>query len=240
MIEMYPIPAGIPGNLDRDRPIIIIDIFRASTSITAALASGASEVFIAGSRAEADILKKHLGERAILAGERGGFKIEGYDLGNSPLEMTPAKVKGRPVIFNSTNGTRLMRRFQDFRNVLVGSVVSLTATVTYLSKLTGEPVFCCAADEGRFSTEDTIAAGLMLQALSYSESDLDDAAAFAVRLVKSAGENWYDWSKNSVHGQLLAAIGMGDDLDACLDRDRYDFLAIKDGDRIIRSDLKPL
>lgn len=231
---MYPIPAGIPDNIERDRPIVIIDIFRASTSITAALGAGAREIFVAGSRREAMEIKARIGDEAILAGEREGFKIEGYDLGNSPREMSFDILKDRPVIFNSTNGTKLMRRFTDYTNVVVGSIVSLSATVDYLKMFANDPVFCCAATEGRFSNEDTICAGMIIERLEKSDADLDDAAFFAARMVCNIGNKWYDWSKNSKHGRYLASIGLGDDLDFCLELDRYDFVPVKKGDRIKR------
>ncbi len=238
MIELYPIPSGIPDNIKEDRAIVIVDIFRASTSMTAALAAGAVEIHVAGSIEEAALLKKHLGNQAILAGERDGFKIEGYDLGNSPLEMTPDILTGRQVIFNSTNGTRLLRRFESYENVIVGSIVSLTATINLLSRQTVDPVICCAATVGRFSTEDVLAAGLIIERLARDESELDDAAAFAQRLIAAAGDLWLEWSKNSLHGRYLASIGLGADLDFCLDSDRYDFVPMKKGDLIIASDKK--
>jgi len=235
MVDMYPIPAGIPDNIERDRPIVIIDIFRASTSITAALSAGAREIFVAGSCREAMEIKTRIGDEVILAGERGGFKIEGYDLGNSPREMSSDILKDRPVIFNSTNGTKLMRRFADYINVVIGSIVSLSATVDYLKMFDNDPVFCCAATEGRFSNEDVICAGMIIERLERPETGLDDAAFFATRMVGNIGDKWYDWSKNSTHGRYLASIGLGGDLDFCLELDRYDFVPIKRGDRIKRS-----
>jgi 2-phosphosulfolactate phosphatase len=234
MVDMYPIPAGIPDNIEKDRPIVIIDIFRASTSITAALGAGAREIFVAGSRREAMEIKARIGDEAILAGERKGFKIEGYDLGNSPHEMSFNILRDRPVIFNSTNGTKLMRRFTDYTNVVVGSIVSLSATVDYLKMFANDPVFCCAATEGRFSNEDTICAGMIIERLEKPDTDLDDAAFFATHMVSNIGNKWYDWSKNSKHGRYLASIGLGEDLDFCLELDRYDFVPVKKGDRIIR------
>jgi 2-phosphosulfolactate phosphatase len=234
MIELFLLPAGVPDDLNRDRPVVILDIYRASTSIAAALASGAAGVHIAGSMQEAADLKKSLGKTVILAGERGGLRIEGYDLGNSPREMMPEAVADRRVIFNSTNGTKLLRRFAEFQHVAVGSFVCLSATVAWCRRFDLDPILCCAGQLGRFSTEDTLAAATIIARLANNDSDLDDAALFAKRLLDNAGDRWYDWAKNSSHGQTLSGIGLGDDLDVCLVIDTYDFVPVKSGEVIIR------
>ena len=235
MIELYVIPAGIPDDLDRSRPVVVIDVFRASTSITAALYAGATAIHVAGSMDEAEGLKRQLGDRAVLAGERKGLKIPGYDLGNSPREMTPDTVGGRTVIFNSTNGTKLLRRLAGFEHVAVGSLVSLSATLSYATQFNVHPIICCAGREGTFSAEDTLAAGLLISKLRPSDGDLDDAATFARRLVESSGEKWRDWAKSSFHGRYLASIGLADDLDYCLTVDRFDFVPVLSGDKIVRN-----
>lgn len=234
MIELYLIPAGIPDDLDRNRPVVIIDIFRASTSIAAALDSGAREVYVAGSMNEADALKRRIGGDVVLAGERGGLRIDGYDLGNSPREMTPETVADRAVIFNSTNGTKLLRRFADFPHVAVGSFVCLSAVIAYLRQFDTDPILCCAGQVGRFSTEDTLAAGHIISRLGQPEDDLDDASLFARRMVEMAGDRWRGWAKNSSHGQLLTSLGLADDLDFCLTIDKYDFVPVATADRIMR------
>lgn len=236
MLELYQIPAGIPENLDRNRPVVVIDIFRVSTSITVALSNGAREIHVAGSRAEAEKLKKEIGPGVVMAGERAGLKIEGYDLGNSPREMNPEKVSGRPVIFNSTNGTKLLRRFADFEHVGVGSLVSLSATVKYLTNFNTDPVLACAGREGTFSAEDTLAAGLIISRLEKSDTDLDDASISARRLVELSEGRWREWARNSFHGHYLASIGLADDLDVCLSIDAHDFIPIKPGEVIVRGD----
>lgn len=233
MIELFVTPAGIPNHLDRNRPVVVIDVFRASTSIAAALAAGAKEVRFAGSTAEAARLRDICRGRVVMAGERKGFRIRGYDLGNSPREMTPERLNGRRVVFNSTNGTRLLKRFADFRRVAVGSLVSLSATVRFITECAADPILCCAGREGYFSGEDTLAAGLIVSRLDPA-LPRDDAAAAAERLAVGSGKAWRRWAKESFHGRYLTSIGLGDDLDVCLDVDRYDFVPVKKGSALVR------
>lgn len=236
MVELFLLPAGIPDDCDRNRPVVILDIYRASTSIAAALASGATEVHVAGSMKEAADVKHRLGDAAVLAGERGGLRIDGYDLGNSPREMTPETVAGHPVIFNSTNGTRLLRRFADFPHVAAGSFVCLSATIEWCGRFESHPILCCAGQLGRFSTEDTLAAAMIIDRLGRNNRDLDDAALFARRLLEGAGERWHDWAKQSSHGRTLDSLGLGADLDVCLSIDTYTFVPVKSGEVMVRSD----
>jgi 2-phosphosulfolactate phosphatase len=233
MIELFLVPAGIPKHLDRSRPVVIIDIFRASTSIAAALAAGAKEVRSAGSMAEAARLRKQFKGKAVMAGERRGLRIGGYDLGNSPREMTPEVLAGRTVVFNSTNGTRMLKRFADFRHVAVGSLVSLSATVRFIRQYKTDPIICCAGREGSFSGEDTLAAGMIIARLDPA-APRDDAALAAGRLVGSAGKAWRQWARDSFHGRYLTSLGFGEDLDVCLDVDRYDFVPVKTGSAFVR------
>jgi len=233
MIELYQIPDGIPDNLDRSRPVVVIDIFRASTSITAALAAGAAEIHVAGSRSEADQLRRKIGKGVVMAGERGGHKIEGYDLGNSPYEMTPERVSGKTLVFNSTNGTKMLRRFADFKHVAVGSIVSLSATVEYLKKFDTDPIIACAGREGTYSGEDSLAAGLIISRLGKSYMELDDASAMISRLIEISGDRWHDWAGNSFHGRYLESIGLGDDLDYCLSVDKFGLLPVMSEGRLV-------
>ncbi|MFH1700519.1 MAG: 2-phosphosulfolactate phosphatase [Candidatus Zixiibacteriota bacterium] len=235
MIELFLVPAEIPVDLDKDRTVVIVDIFRATTSMAAALAASAEALYPVGSIAEAGKLKNELGDSTLLAGERNGYRIEKYDFGNSPAEMIQEKVSGQKIIFNSTNGTKLLRRFSEFDKVLLGSFVCMSSVVSMLTELSAPPVICCAGQEGRFSGEDTMAAGMMISRLSDIFPYGNDAAQFARLSYENCGADWREIAINSTHGQYLKSIGMGDDLVFCTDLDRFDFLPIKSGNKIIRN-----
>lgn len=237
MIELYTVPAGVPDDIEHDRPVVVLDIFRASTSIAAALDAGAGRIYFAGSIAEAEAMKIARGGDVVMAGEREGYRIEGYDLGNSPREMTPEILSGREVIFNSTNGTKLLRRFEASEHVVVGSFVCLDAVVKHIQSFSQDPVICCAATVGKFSGEDTLAAGMIISHLHRLGRKGDDASDFARRLVDNHLGQWRDWAKNSRHGQYLASIGLAEDLDYCTELNRFSFVAVKEGEAIVRRDV---
>ncbi|MCA9297739.1 MAG: 2-phosphosulfolactate phosphatase, partial [Phycisphaerales bacterium] len=95
-------PALLPGTT-----VVVVDVVRATTTITEALANGARGIYPTASIEEAVKLASSLGrEDALLCGERKGAKIEGFDLGNSPREFTRAAVEDKRLVMSTTNGTR--------------------------------------------------------------------------------------------------------------------------------------
>ena len=91
-----------------DYPIIVIDVLRASSTLIQALSVGARPIYIISTPMEAFKLKEKLGDAVLLCGEREGLIIDGFDMGNSPLEYTRQRVGGRPLIFCSSNGSQTL------------------------------------------------------------------------------------------------------------------------------------
>ena len=163
----------------------MIDVLRASTTIATALAHGAARVRPVLDVADARALAGALGPEAVLGGERGGVRIEGFDLGNSPLEYTRERVAGRPLVITTTNGTAALAACRDAREVLVGALVNRTAVAAAVRRLAaadGADVhLVCAGTDGALTAEDLLAAGAILDAAAAAgpEDELDAAARAA-------------------------------------------------------------
>ena len=115
----------------------MIDVLRASTTIVVALARGATAVLPRRSIEEAlAAAADHPG--AVLGGERGGLKIAGFDLGNSPPEYTADRVAGRPVVITTTNGTLALAACHAAAEVLVGAIVNRAAVAAMARQLAAE------------------------------------------------------------------------------------------------------
>jgi 2-phosphosulfolactate phosphatase len=145
--------------------VVVIDVLRASTTICHALAAGARAVIPCLEVEEARQLAAQFppGE-AVLGGERKGLRIEGFDLGNSPSEYTPATVGGKTVIFTTTNGTRAMTQCRGAARVLIGTFVNLSAVYWEISqaRTCGEPVhLLCAGTRRQLTAEDVLFAGAL-------------------------------------------------------------------------------
>ncbi len=161
--------------------IVVIDVLRATTTITQALAAGCREVVPCLEVAEARRRAAELPSgQAILGGERGGLPIEGFDFGNSPADYTPLSVGGKTLVFTTTNGTKALRACLQAQRVVLGAFTNFTATLRAVLGA-GQVHLLCAGTGGRVTREDVLLAGALAQALTNEPRppDFNDEAAIA-------------------------------------------------------------
>jgi 2-phosphosulfolactate phosphatase len=166
---------------------IVIDLLRASTTITYALAAGAAAIAPCESiEAARERATRFPPGTCLLGGERRGVRIEGFDLGNSPTEYTPTVVHGKTIIFTTTNGTVAIHRAEPARRILIGCFANLSA-VTAAARDSGLPInIICAGIHGQASREDTICAGALAAHLSTLGLDVTGPDALhAIDIYKS-------------------------------------------------------
>jgi 2-phosphosulfolactate phosphatase len=151
--------------------VVVIDVLRASTTIVHALEAGAAQVIPCQEVDEARRAATQLPKgSAVLGGERGGLRIDGFDLGNSPTEYTPDRVAGRTVVFTTTNGTRAMPRCQMADRVLIGAFVNARAVCRQLAG--AEQIhLLCAGTRGEPGRDDLLLAGLLVELLERQGGD---------------------------------------------------------------------
>lgn len=208
---------------------MVIDVLRASTTIATALAHGATRVRPVTDVVEARRVAAALGAVAVLGGERGGVRIEGFDLGNSPLEYTRDRIAGRPLVITTTNGTAALAACHAAREVLVGAVVNAAAVAAAARRLAdaarvADVHLVCAGTDGQPTAEDLLGAGAILAAAG--ADDRLDAAARAARaafrdVVAAADPQaaLVAAFRRAPGGANLVALGMDADLAACAARD---------------------
>ena len=127
-LVVYFTPAGLTPAAVANKPVLVIDLLRATTTIITALENGARAVLPAGSASDALALAQNLErEDVLLAGERNAFPIEGFALGNSPLEMVPETVGGKTLVMATTNGTPALLAAEAGRPVMLGAAVNFQA-----------------------------------------------------------------------------------------------------------------
>ncbi len=203
------------------KTVVVTDILRATTTITFAVANGATAITPVLTPEDAFHLAATQ-PNTLIGGERGGMKVDGFDLGNSPREYTEVVVSGRQIVLTTTNGTRTLQACRAADRILVGSFFNLNAIVDQLAQLEGELVIACSGREGGFCTEDTAFAGACVAALGAPQ--LTDAAETAKILYQTHCEDLPGMLKNCYHGQRLASIGLGEDLEFCAQLDIVDVL----------------
>lgn len=209
---------------------VVIDVLRASTTMVTAVAEGAAAVWPVAALGEARRLAARLGPAAVLGGERGGERISGFDLGNSPLEYTSNRVAGRDVVITTTNGTAAIAACTGAAETLVGAIVNRRAVALAVRKLATPGRFTdvhlvCAGTDGAVSAEDVLGAGAILEAALASsparEHSLDQAAAAALAAFRQVAAHDDPVAalvaafRRSPGGGNLLALGMDADLDTC-------------------------
>ena len=152
------------GNYLMDRTVIVVDVLRATSSIIWACRNGANRVIPVSDAGEGAAIAARLGD-CIMAGERGGVKLPGFDLGNSPLEFDHRIVKDRNVIINTTNGTGAIKAAEGAAHVLIGAMINHTAVARMAAQLDRDVIILCAGTEGEFSADDICAAGAIATSL---------------------------------------------------------------------------
>ena len=214
------------------RVVAVIDVLRASTTIAVALSNGARAIIPMESPDAAVPSSKQLERGAfLLAGERRMLKMDGFDLGNSPMEHSRDVVEGKTVLLSTTNGTKALLAVQGARDVVVASYVNLSAVGTMLrTALRGgaDITLVCAGQDRQFALEDAACAGRYVHDVSKRLTRLDtNDAAFAASLIdKKFGDNLMRLFNTAAHGRALAAAGFGDDLTASAAVDSYPVIPI--------------
>jgi 2-phosphosulfolactate phosphatase len=218
----------------RDKNVVVLDVLRASSTITVALNNGAREIIpVASIESAVKISGSLFGEVTLRGGERNGKTIEGFNLGNSPLEYSETAVKGKSIIYCTSNGSVAIARSRYARTLIVGSFLNLTAVVDFIRDENKDFLFICAGrinTIGYFSLEDAVCAGMMIQKLMKFESlelILSDSAKAALALYKSFGRSILKMLKTCEHGKYLIEIGFTDDLKICAAVDSVPVLPVQ-------------
>ncbi|MBI4410184.1 MAG: 2-phosphosulfolactate phosphatase [Gemmatimonadetes bacterium] len=209
------------------RTVVIIDVLRATSTIVEALAHGARAILPAENIEEAVKVAKNVGrDAALLCGERGGLRIDGFDLGNSPAEYTPEAVGGKLLVMTTTNGTSALLATSHAKRSLVASFFNLEAVAADLASREEEDevVVVCAGREGRFALEDAVCAGaLALRLRNHLGRRLEpnDAASAALMLGARYSRSPARLLRRTEAGKQLASIGHAADVAFCAEVDRH-------------------
>ena len=185
---------------------MVVDVLRASTTLTVALAAGAAGVVEAVTPEEALALRART-PGALLGGERDGRRIPGFDLGNSPAEYVPSVVAGRTLLFASTNGSIALRHARPARRRVLGAFVNATAVRRAL-RSAEHVVIVCAGKLGGFALEDAAFAGWLARDLEADGARLEGAAARTALALAPDGEAGIRATlEGSSHGRVLLGYG---------------------------------
>lgn len=214
---------------------IAVDVLRATTTMATVLAAGGEAVQVFSDLDQLmQVSEKWPAEKRLRAGERGGAKVAGFDLGNSPLDCTPEQVQGRRLFISTTNGTRALQRVQAAPTVLAAAFVNRAAVVQYVLKKQPESMWIVGSGwEGSFSLEDTACAGAiahsLLQQTNLPLEDLasNDEVIGAIALYSQWQDKLLELFYQASHGKRLLRLDGHADLKYCAQTDILDVIPIQ-------------
>jgi len=236
MLDTLMVPAEAGEGALSGRAAAMVDVLRSSTSMAVALDAGCREIVPCGSIEEASRLAETLGRgHVILCGERDGRKIEGFDLGNSPLEFRPETVKDKTLIMATTNGTAVLSGLKQSTLVAVACFNNVSAAYRLLKRGGSDAVVICAGKLGRFSLEDMLCAGAIAdRAASEKGMALSDSSKAAMALFRRHHKNLAGALRKTQHGDYLAGLGFVEDITVCARMDSTQTVPVLQEGRIVR------
>jgi 2-phosphosulfolactate phosphatase len=217
--------------------VLVIDVLRASTCIVTALDHGCAGIVPVAAPEEA---RRRLADLpgGLVAGERRGEPLEGFDLGNSPLEFTAARVGGRSVVMTTSNGTRALLAARGAAAIGVAAFVNLGAAAAWALAGRRDIILVCAGERGARSLEDHVCAGLAAKRLLAADPAVrvTPAAEAAVEAARPYGEDVGRLAQDSSWARHLASRGRAADVAACLALDTSTVVPVyrPDVDKIVR------
>ena len=229
-------PAELEAKSFHESLAVVIDVVRATTTITTALAHGCAYVIPVLHVEDAFEFSQQFADSfpLLLGGERGGKRVDGFDLGNSPREYTSAIVDQKGVIFSTTNGTRTLLALDGASPIVIGSFLNISAVCQYILHYTqkhptqNSVLLACSGVMNSFSLEDTVCAGMFVRQLSTETDDISKtpAATAAEILYAHYQDDLLAMLQNSDGGRRITHIGLAHDLIACAEVDTYHIVPI--------------
>ena len=207
--------------------VVIIDVFRATSTIASALYNGARCVIPVDSVPKAIEIGKSIG--GIAAGERDGMIAEGLQHGNSPLEYSREFVENKILVLTTTNGTRLLQMALDHNaaTIIAGSFPNLSAVCDFLATEKKNVVLGCAGWKDRFNLEDTLFAGAVIHRLKEQFTIHCDSSLMAETMYEKYQKKLIDFAPMLTHyHRLVERFGLIEDIRFCLTADVANILPV--------------
>ena len=199
-----------------DAIVVIIDVFRATSTIAAALHNGAEKVIPMDSVEGTIAMGKETG--GITAGERDGKIVPGLDHGNSPIEYPREFIAGKTLVLTTTNGTKLlyMALQQNAAEIITGAFANLDAVCHHIIAEKKNVLLGCAGWKDRVNSEDSLFAGAVIEKVKEHFTIHCDSSLMAERLYAAVKNDFWEYTKRTTHYHRLAAYGLEQDMKWCI------------------------
>ena len=217
-IEVCFTPELIHLHEVKGKLVVVVDIFRATSTMVAALAHGVTEIL---PFADLESCRAMQAQGYLIAGERDGLTAPGFELGNSPVAFLEGNYAGKKLAMTTTNGTLALDKSKGASEILIGAFPNLKATASYIQSRNLDVLIHCAGWKGRFNLEDSLYAGALVQALSSSHANQEDGALAMSSLFAQASGNLAEYLAQASHAKRLQNHGIEADIAFCLTLNQY-------------------
>ncbi len=217
----------------KDSIVVIIDVFRATSTMATALYNGATKIIPVDSAELCIEMGKQTG--GITAGERDGKIIPGLAYGNSPSEYPRSFIEHKTLVITTTNGTKLLHMAlkQGAKEIVTGSFPNLTRVVEYLKQQKAPVILGCSGWKNRFNIEDALFAGAVIEAIKDDFTIHCDSSFMANQLYNQHKNNLPEYIKTVTHWHRLAAYGLEADMLYCISQDTAPSLPIYENGSLV-------
>ncbi len=224
-IEVCFSPALYPYyTTDNERIVVVVDIFRATTTMCAALKNGAKCIIPVASIQEAQDYKA---KGYLVGAERNVKRCDFADFGNSPFDYTTDKVENKDVVFTTTNGTQAIEAANDAHILVIGAFSNISSIVDFCMKEKKDVIVLCSGWNNRFNIEDTLFGGaLTLKLLEKGYTLNSDAARIALSMWMEAEPDVREYVNRSEHIKRLEANNLEDSVNYCLTENMVNLVPI--------------
>lgn len=230
-IEVCFTPALLDLYEIEDSIVVVIDVLRATSSIVYGIENGARSIIPV---MDVEDCRSYSGTDYLLAAERNGEVVEGFDFGNSPFSYTKDKVENKTVVLTTTNGTKALRLAQERAyKVVVGSFLNLESLSRWLIGQNKNVLLLCAGWKDKFNLEDSLFAGAVVNRLRKDFKHFDDASVAAEDLYLLAKDDLRKYLQKSSHNHRLEQLNIEEDVQFCLQQNICESIPILEGEALV-------
>lgn len=211
--------------------VVVIDIFRATSSICYGIENGAVAIIPVATVEECESYRD---SDFLLAAERNGEVVDGFDFGNSPFSYVQQKVAGKTIVLTTTNGTHAINMSRGASKIVIGSFLNISSLCTWLKTQSNDVLLLCSGWKDKVNLEDTLFAGGVVHHLKDDNYALDDASIASEDLYKLAKGDLGLYLKKTSHSERLKKLGIEEDIAFCLKLDITTSIPVLDGERLVK------
>lgn len=204
--------------------VVVVDIFRATTTMCAALNNGARSIIPVASIEEAQDYKA---KGFLVGAERNVKRCDFADFGNSPFDYTEDKVSGKDVVFTTTNGTQAIEMANDAEILIIGAFSNIDAVADFCFEKQKDVIVLCAGWNNRFNIEDSLYGGALARRLiDRGYTSASDATQVALSMWNEAKADVRKYINRTEHIKRLEANNLQDSVEYCLTEDTVNIIPV--------------